>query len=93
MLTKDLADVGIGIVINQPIYAKELLVALWPDEDDSESAWFFVSEVRRNAQLGGGFWILGVELTSFANEEYQKVLAPLLPLAKRLRAASPVCVR
>ena len=92
VLTKDISDAGIGIVANQPICANEVLVALWPDEGVSKSPWFFLSEVRRNAPLGGGFWILGIELTEFANDEYMDLLKPLRPLAERLRTPKPVSV-
>jgi len=92
VLTKDISDAGIGIIANQPICANEVLVALWPDEGVSKSPWFFLSEVRRNAPLGGGFWILGIELTEFANDEYMDLLKPLRPLAERLRTPKPVSV-
>jgi hypothetical protein len=90
VLTKDISDAEIGIVSNQPICANEVLVALWPGEEVSQTPWFFLCEVRRNAPLGGGFWILGVELIEFANAEYQNLIKPLMPLAERLRVPTPV---
>ncbi len=92
VLTKDISDAGIGIVANQPICADDVLVGLWLEENGSESPWFFLSEVRRNAPLGGGFWILGIELTEFANHEYQNVLKPLRKLAERLRVPKPISI-
>jgi len=92
VLTKDISDAGIGIVANQPICAHEVLVALWPNDEVSDAPWFFLSKVIRNAPLGGGFWILGIELTEFATAEYQDLVRPLLPLAERLRAPKPVNV-
>ena len=93
VLTKDLSDAGIGIVANQPICASKVLIGIWPNEKVANEPWFFVSEVIRNAPLGGGFWVLGIELTEFANQEYQDVLKPLQTLAERLRVPTPVGIR
>jgi hypothetical protein len=90
VLTKDLSDIGIGIVSSQPIRATELLVGLWPDEQVADEPWFFLGDVKRIAPLGGGFWIMGVALTEFANQEHQDALGPLRSLAERLRVPPPV---
>ncbi len=90
VLTKDLSDIGIGIVSNQPIRATEVLVGLWPDEQVADEPWFFLGDVKRIAPLGGGFWIMGVALTEFANQDHQDALRPLRSLAERLRVPSPV---
>jgi hypothetical protein len=92
VLTKDFAENGIGIVANQPIRADKVLVGVWSDERVANVPWFFLGDVRRNTPLGGGFWIVGVALTEFANDEYRDVLHDVMPLALRLRTPNAVCV-
>jgi hypothetical protein len=92
VLTKDLAEMGIGLVANQPIRAEQVVVGLWGDERIASVPWFFIGDVRANTPLGGGFWVLGIELNEFANTEYRDVLKDLIPLASRLRAPKPLCV-
>jgi len=92
VLTKDLSDIGMGIVAHQPIRATEVLIAVSIDDDMTNEPWFFIGKMKRISAIGGGFWILGVELTKFANDEYRDVLQPLLATASRLRVAVPVVV-
>ena len=84
VLTKDISLGGIGIIANKKIRSGELLVCLWPDENVSESPCFFLGKVRRNSRIGGGFWILGIELMEFANQEHQNVLDVMRPIAEGL---------
>ena len=92
VLTKDLTEIGIGIVAHQPIRAEQVLVGLWSDERVAKQPWFFIGDVRRNTPLGGGFWVLGVALTEFANDNYRDVLHDVMPLARRLRTPTANCV-
>lgn len=83
-LTCDLADRGVGIVLCQPCKLKEVLLGYWLRSDLMPEPWFFLGEVKRNQEIGGGFWTLGVELYEFANAERKRQLRPLRGVAGRL---------
>ena len=96
VLIKDISDHGVGLVLNQPFRAMEVLICLWLA--DEESPWFFRGTVRQNSAIGGGFWVLGIELTDFLNaneiskvEELLSLVNKLLPTERPGRASELLC--
>jgi hypothetical protein len=83
-LTKDIADRGIGVILSEPFDAGELLLGFWLDSDEMHEPWFFSGSTRRCSPIGGGFWLLGVELAEFANPILMKQHDRLMPLAAKL---------
>ena len=92
VLTKDVSDIGIGIIAHQPIRVANVVVGLWPNDEIAAEPWFFTGEVKRNAPMGGGFWIMGIELTDCLNLDFSDALQSLRRLAKRLRVPATVAV-
>ena len=84
VLTRDLADHGLSLILVTPVDIDELVVGFWPSQADMNEPWFFIGRQRNIRPIGGGFWTMGVELTEFANEEYRCQLRALLPLAEKL---------
>ena len=83
-LTCDMADRGIGLVLNQPFCADSVVVGYWISCDEMSEPWFFIGNIRHNQAIGGGFWAVGIELTEFANPNYIETLSVLKPLAENL---------
>jgi hypothetical protein len=79
VLTKDVSDRGLSLVLGQPFKSIEVVVALWLD-----SPRFVFGEVRQNAPVGGGFWQIGVELTNLLDPAEYPQVESLVPLATRL---------
>ena len=86
-ITKDIADRGIGLILNQPFDASEVMLGFWMDDDEMTEPWFFNATSRRCAPIGGGFWTLGVELDEFANTHLGSKLQALEALAAELLPA------
>jgi len=87
-ITCDLADRGIGLVLCEPCYLKQVVLGYWLRTDLMPEPWFFIADVKRNAEIGGGFWTLGVELIEFANRDHKRQLRPLRNIAGRLLPSS-----
>jgi hypothetical protein len=83
-ITCDLADRGVGLVLCQPCKLKEVVLGYWLRTDRMPEPWFFLGEVKRNQDIGGGFWTMGVELVEFANSERKRQIRPLRDIAGRL---------
>jgi len=56
-LTKNVNGLGIGVVVDQPVRARDVVVGLWTDP----APVFVRGEIRRSAPFGGDFWQLGIE--------------------------------
>jgi len=84
-LTSDMADCGVGLVLNQPFRAEAAVVGYWIPCDTMCEPWFFLGNIRRNQAIGGGFWAVGIELTEFANPNHVETLSVLKPLSAKLR--------
>jgi hypothetical protein len=84
VVTKDFADHGVGLVTGHPFPVKEVVLGFWLDLSDMPHPWFFRGTIRREIPIGGGFWLLGVELIEFMNESWHDQVEPLVPLAKKL---------
>lgn len=83
-ITKDLADRGVGLILTEPFDATEVVVGFYDREATAEQPWFFLGVTRTSVPIGGGFWLLGIELTEFMNESWHSQLEPLYPLAEKL---------
>ena len=85
VLTKDISDHGIGLVLNQPFHALEVLIGLWLV--DEECPWFFRGIARQNSPIGGGFWVLGIELAEVVHLDQLPHVEVLLSLVHKLLPA------
>lgn len=83
-LTSDLADRGVGLLLNQPTRFEQVVLGYWTCSDQMPEPMFLLGDVRRNQPIGGGFWVLGVELTQLASNEYRYELRQLRVAAARL---------
>ena len=84
VLTKDISDQGLAVLLGCPFRAKEVVVGFWLASVGMEEPWFFRGTIVRNTAIGGGFRLLGMELTEFMNDDWASELRPLLFRAKRL---------
>jgi hypothetical protein len=83
-ITKNIADRGISAILNRRFTAPKLVVGFCTAEATNGEPWFLLGEARHEDAIGGSFWLLGIELTEFMNEEWRAELAPLLPAARQL---------
>jgi hypothetical protein len=88
-LTCDLADRGVGLIVNQACQLKTVVVGYWIPSAEMTEPWFFLGEVRRSQEIGGGYWSMGVELAGMANLDDRlnlgflpKAAETLLPTAR-----------
>jgi hypothetical protein len=84
VLTRDLSDRGVGLVVSDCPQTQRVVVAFWLSRQEMKEPWFFLGETHHAAPLGGGFWSLGVKLTEYANDDYREQLRHLLPRAAKL---------
>jgi hypothetical protein len=91
VLTKDIADGGLGLVVPHAHWSGNVALGFWLNEAVMSEPWFFLGAVQRSASFGGGYWCLGVELKEFANPEHGEALAPLHELARSLLPHAEAC--
>jgi hypothetical protein len=84
VVTKDIGDRGVGLVLNHAFDANEVVVAFCLQTGTAAEPWFFRGTNRANMAIGGGFWLLGIQLVEFMNETWAVELEPLLPMARDL---------
>ena len=89
VITKDFGDRGLGLILNHPFPTQEVVVGFWLNTSEAQDPWFFLGKIQRSLQIGGGFWLLGVEMQEFMNERWPLQLQPLLPLAHKLVPPAP----
>jgi len=85
-LSKDLCDHGVSVISCQSCPETDVVVGMWLytphiDKDDVEP-FFFLGRVRQCAELGAGYWQIGIELKEVVKSH--KLLAELKPLALKL---------
>ena len=85
-ITKDISDQGIGLILNAPFAAKDVVLGFCLGEEAAAEPWFFRGAAEHNLAIGGGYWLLGIALKDFMNQEYQVELAPLVPMSRKLQA-------
>jgi hypothetical protein len=83
-VAKDISDTGVGLILHQPLRTKEVILGFWLGAEQSPEPWFFRATVRRNQPMGGGLWVLGLELAEFLNNGDRQSFDALIPVAKRL---------
>ncbi len=84
VVTKDIGDRGVGLILTQPYDATEVVLGFCLPEAAASEPSFFLGTKRSNVAIGGGFWLLGVQVTEFMNETWHTELAPLFPMARKL---------
>ena len=82
-LTKDLSDFGLGVVMTREPWVGSVVVGFWPTREVSSRPWFFRGQTRRGSEIGGGYWLVGVELEEFMEDRFAE-LESLMPLAQQL---------
>ncbi len=87
-VTKDLAGVGVSVVVHQPIRAQGFLLGFW-----DQGPIFAQAQLRHQEHLGGPFWQLGLELLRQVHPGPMPLLSSLdakmrylIPRRKRLLA-------
>ena|SRR5436190_19176013 len=90
-VAKDISDTGIGLILHQPLRTKEVILGFWLGAEQSPEPWFFRATVRRNQPMGGGLWVLGLELVEFLNNGGRQSFDSLIPAAKRLVSDKSPC--
>ena len=83
-LTKDVSDQGLCVTMSQPFRCEEAVVGFWLPHEQDYDPWFFLSLVRQNVSLGGGYWGLGLEAVELLRTGSGSELARLLPLITEL---------
>lgn len=72
-ITRDFADHGVGVILNQTPNSELVICGFWTDEPH-----FFLGAVRQNQQFGACFCALGIELIEVISPEHIESLVPLL---------------
>ncbi len=88
VVTKDVSDRGISVVLRAPLRVDKLVVALFvprerQDPRTGEPA-FALAEVRQHCGLGGGFWQTGLEFTELLSVAKYPELEQIVPLVTKL---------
>lgn len=84
VITKDFADRGVGLILSHPFSAENVVVGFCHQEATAKEPLFFLGKRQSIIPIGGGFWLLGIELTEFMNENWRDDLEPLFPMAQKL---------
>lgn len=83
-VTRDLSDRGVGVILTHPLDATEMAIGFYLASDTMQEPWFFRGLVTRCEPMGGGFWLLGLELVECMNENWSDELQPLFARAQKL---------
>ena len=85
-VTRDLSENGVGLLLYQPFRAQEVIVGFHIPDDGNPSSEFspvyLRGEVQQNVPVGGGFWVLGIELIARIDEA--EIVEHLESLGERL---------
>jgi len=84
VMTRDLSDRGVGVILTHPLDMSEGVIGFYLASDVMQEPWFFRSLVTRCEAMGGGFWLLGLELVEYMNENWRDELDPLFQRAQKL---------
>jgi hypothetical protein len=87
-ITKDFSDRGLGLIMSQPFDATDVAIGFFLEKVMPEP-WFFLGTQQSNVAIGGDFWLLGIGLKEFMNDDYRCELAPLFRMAHRLLPPTP----
>ena len=83
-ITRDLADEGVGLLLTHPISGPELVVGYLLADAAVSTPWYFLGTIQHNTPIGGGFWVVGVELHEFVSPQKHPSLQKLEPVAQKL---------
>ncbi len=87
-VTKDISSTGVSFILRQPIRAADLAIGFWLAAHDepieTTDPVFVMGEVRQYAEIGGGYWQIGVKLVERLDNEFQQQIQRLKPIAARL---------
>jgi hypothetical protein len=87
-VTKDISDQGLSVILRQPYRCVDVVVGFWLPESRHIAAGsgptFVLGEVRQHAQIGGGYWQLGISFTELLKPSYTSELELLVPVAAKL---------
>lgn len=87
-VTKDISDRGVSVVMNHPLVTEEVVIGFFLPGTVMLEPWFFRGAPRRNVSIGGGFWLLAVELLELMNQNGKSHIEPLFPIAQKLLPTS-----
>lgn len=66
-VTRDLSIGGMGLILQQPFKADEVVVAIRPtplqSDEPLRAPQFFLGSISGNTAIGGGFWLVSVVLS------------------------------
>jgi hypothetical protein len=99
-VTRDMSLGGMGLILQQPFKADDVVVAIRPtplqSDEPLRSPQFFVGSVHNNTAIGGGFWLVSVVLAETVTpddslefrrfQEYAMRLAPPVVDTKLMQA-------
>jgi hypothetical protein len=82
-LSKNFSGQGMTTILAAPIRGDELVIGF----ELENQPYFLLGNVRHRTPLGGGFWQLGIELTSLLTLADEPCLERLLPMTEALTIA------
>ena len=91
-ITRDLGDEGVGLLLTHPVSGPDLVVGYLLADAAVSDPWFFRGKIQHNTPIGGGYWVVGVELHELLTSRGHPSLLELEPLTQRLLPPPPACV-
>jgi hypothetical protein len=83
-ITRDFSDNGVSLVLSQPARIDQVLLGFWVPHPGMVEPSYVLGTVERQAAIGGGFWLLGVDFVDVGIKVCASSLPALRPLASRL---------
>ena len=87
-LTRDMSFGGAGLILQQPYRADEVVIGIRPTpskkHEPLRSPQFFVGSIISNTVIGGGFWLMGIQLTESVTPDHSLEFRQLQEFAVRL---------
>lgn len=95
-VTRDMSPCGMGLVLQQPFRAEGIVIGIrrTADRESPHSVQYFIGSITANTPIGGGFWLLNVELSEPVvpdeSPEFRRLQESALRLAPPMDATA-VC--
>ena len=87
-VTRDISVSGMGLILQQPFKAEEVLIGIRPTPIDNheplQPPQFFVGSINANTAIGGGYWLLSVELVESVTPDHSREFGQFQEFATRL---------
>ena len=83
-ITKDIVDLGLGIITTHELDMDEVTIAFWLREADMETPYFFRGTIQGCTPIGGPFWQVGLGVEEFLNADYPMIVERLTPVVAQL---------